>query len=49
MITTKKGRRDGKIHVSLNSYVGTSKVTERLDLLNTQQFMQYALAYREAR
>jgi len=46
MITTKKGRRDGKIHVSLDSYFGTQKVTERLDLLNTQQFMQYALAYR---
>jgi TonB-dependent starch-binding outer membrane protein SusC len=46
IITTKKGRRDGKLHVSLDSYVGTSKVTERLDLLNTQQFMQYALAYR---
>ena len=46
MITTKKGRRDGKLHVSLDSYVGTSKVTDRIDLLNTQQFMQYALAYR---
>jgi TonB-dependent starch-binding outer membrane protein SusC len=46
IITTKKGKRDGKLHVSLDSYVGTSKVTERLDLLNTQQFMQYALAYR---
>ena len=46
IITTKKGRRDGKIHVSLDSYVGTSKVTDRIDLLNTQQFMQYALAYR---
>jgi TonB-linked SusC/RagA family outer membrane protein len=46
MITTKKGRRDGKVHVSLDSYYGTQKVTERLDLLNTQQFMQYAVAYR---
>ncbi|HEV8283130.1 MAG TPA: TonB-dependent receptor [Chitinophagaceae bacterium] len=46
IITTKKGRRDGKVHVNLDSYVGTSKVTERIDLLNTQQFMQYALAYR---
>ena len=34
------------MHVSLDSYFGTQKVTERLDLLNTQQFMQYALAYR---
>jgi len=46
MITTKKGRRDGKVHVSLDSYYGTQNITERLDLLNTQQFMQYALAYR---
>jgi TonB-linked SusC/RagA family outer membrane protein len=46
MITTKKGRKDGKIHVNLDSYYGTQKVTQRLDLLNTQQFMQYALAYR---
>ncbi|RYY61747.1 MAG: TonB-dependent receptor [Chitinophagaceae bacterium] len=46
MVTTKKGRRDGKIAVNLDSYVGVQKVTSRLDLLNTQQFMQYALAYR---
>ncbi|MFI5130907.1 MAG: TonB-dependent receptor [Chitinophagales bacterium] len=46
MITTKKGRRDGKIHVSLDSYFGTQKVTERLDLLDTQGFMKYAVAYR---
>ena len=46
MITTKKGRRDNRIRVNLDSYFGTQKVTERLDLLNTQQFKQYALAYR---
>jgi TonB-linked SusC/RagA family outer membrane protein len=46
MITTKKGRRDGKLRVSLDSYYGTQKVTERLSLLNTEQFKQYALAYR---
>ncbi len=46
IITTKKGRRDGKINVSLDSYVGTQKVTQRLALLNTQEFMQYAIAYR---
>jgi TonB-linked SusC/RagA family outer membrane protein len=47
MITTKKGsRNDGKIQVNLNSYYGASTVTKRLDLMNTQQFMQYALAYR---
>ncbi|MEO7768232.1 MAG: SusC/RagA family TonB-linked outer membrane protein, partial [Ferruginibacter sp.] len=46
MITTKKGRRDGKLRVSIDSYYGTQEVTERLSLLNTEQFKQYALAYR---
>lgn len=44
MITTKKGKRDGKPHVSFDSYIGTSWVTKRLDLLNTQQYVQYATA-----
>ena len=46
MITTKKGRRDGKLHVSLDSYYGTQDVTKRLSLLNPSQFDQYAIAYR---
>lgn len=46
MITTKKGRRDHKVHVNLDTYYGTQTVTSRLDLLNTEQFKQYALAYR---
>lgn len=46
MITTKKGRRDGKINVSVDSYYGTQDVTKRLSLLNTSQFEQYAVAYR---
>ncbi|MES2648773.1 MAG: TonB-dependent receptor [Bacteroidota bacterium] len=46
MITTKKGRRDGKLSVNLDSYVGVQKITQRLDLLNREQFKQYALAYR---
>jgi TonB-linked SusC/RagA family outer membrane protein len=46
MITTKKGKKDGKVHVSLDTYYGTQKVTQRLDLLNTAQFMQYAVNYR---
>lgn len=44
MVTTKKGRRDGKLKVTLDSYIGTSNVTKRLDLLNTQQYVQYATA-----
>ncbi len=46
MITTKKGRKDSKIRVSLDSYFGSQTVTERLDLLDTEGFKQYALAYR---
>ena len=45
MITTKKGRRDGKFNVSLSSYYGIQNVTERLSLLNPEQFDQYAIAY----
>ena len=46
MITTKKGRRANKFSITLDSYYGSSEVTERLDLLNTEQFKQYAIAYR---
>lgn len=46
IITTKKGKRDGKLHVGLNSYYGVQRVTERLDLLDREGFMKYALAYR---
>ena len=46
MITTKKGKRIGKPLVTLDSYFGTSEITQRLSLMNTEQFKQYALAYR---
>lgn len=46
IINTKKGRRDGKININVDSYFGTQEVTKRLSLLNTEQFKQYALAYR---
>jgi len=46
VITTKKGKRDGKIHVGLNSYYGVQRVTQRLDLLDREGFMKYAVAYR---
>ena len=46
VITTKKGKRDGKLHVGLNSYYGVQRVTERLDLLDREGFMKYAVAYR---
>ncbi|MEP6724718.1 MAG: TonB-dependent receptor [Bacteroidota bacterium] len=46
MVTTKKGRRDSKMRVSLDSYYGTQKITKRLDLLDTEGFKKYAVAYR---
>src|SRR6188768_424407 len=46
MITTKKGKRDRKVHVSLNAFYGVQRVTQRLDLLNPTQFDAYAKAYR---
>ncbi|HMO62690.1 MAG TPA: TonB-dependent receptor [Ferruginibacter sp.] len=46
IINTKKGKRDGKLSVNVDSYFGTQVITQRLDLLNTEQFKQYALAYR---
>ncbi len=46
IITTKKGKRDGKLHVSLDSYYGIQDITKRLSLLNPSQFDQYATAYR---
>jgi TonB-linked SusC/RagA family outer membrane protein len=46
IITTKKGRRGEKLHVSYNGYYGIQNVSERLSLLNTAQFGQYAIAYR---
>jgi TonB-dependent starch-binding outer membrane protein SusC len=41
IITTKKGSSDGKIHVNLDSYVGVQSAWRKLDLLNTQQYVQY--------
>jgi TonB-dependent starch-binding outer membrane protein SusC len=46
IITTKKGKRDGRLHVGLNSYYGVQTITKRLDLLDREGFMKYAVAYR---
>jgi len=46
VITTKRGKKDGRLHVNFNSYYGVQKVTKRLDLLDREGFMKYALAYR---
>lgn len=40
LITTKKGS-SGKTTISFDSYVGFQKVTQRFDLLNTEQYLQH--------
>ncbi|WP_153799548.1 SusC/RagA family TonB-linked outer membrane protein [Foetidibacter luteolus] len=44
IITTRKGARDGKAHVNLDTYIGTQKAWKTVDLLNTQQYLQYERA-----
>ncbi|OKS86809.1 SusC/RagA family TonB-linked outer membrane protein [Mucilaginibacter polytrichastri] len=44
LVTTKKGSRSGKINISLDSYVGIQSPSKYLDLLNTNQYVQYATA-----
>ncbi|MES2730919.1 MAG: TonB-dependent receptor [Bacteroidota bacterium] len=41
LISTKKGSRDGKLHVSLDSYYGVQTAWKQLDLLNTEQYVKY--------
>jgi TonB-linked SusC/RagA family outer membrane protein len=42
IITTKKGSRSGKVGITFNSYVGFQSPAKYLDLLNTNQYVQYA-------
>lgn len=44
IITTKKGKKDNKLKVQLDSYVGTQKAWNTLDLLNTEQYLRYERA-----
>jgi TonB-linked SusC/RagA family outer membrane protein len=48
LITTKKGKRDKKLKVQLDSYVGTQKPWKTIDLLNTEQYLKYEFALNEA-
>ncbi len=43
LITTKKGT-PGKMQIELNSYVGTQSAWRTLDLLNSDQYIQYGTA-----
>ncbi|WP_225901850.1 SusC/RagA family TonB-linked outer membrane protein [Zobellia barbeyronii] len=42
MVTTKKGNRSGKTLVTLDAYTGINFSNQRYDLLDTQQYLQYA-------
>ncbi len=44
LITTKKGRRDSRPQVSLDSYVGIQSPWKELSLLNTNQYLSYERA-----
>jgi TonB-dependent starch-binding outer membrane protein SusC len=44
IITTKKGKKDSRASVTLDSYVGIQSPAKKIDLLNTEQYLQYAQA-----
>lgn len=44
LITTKKGKRNGRLQVMLDSYIGIQSPAKKIDLLNTNQYVQYAKA-----
>lgn len=44
LITTKKGKRNSKLNVNVDSYWGTQSAWRQLDLLDREQYVQYATA-----
>ncbi len=44
LITTKKGKRNSKLNVNVDSYWGVQSAWKKLDLLNREQYIQYATA-----
>lgn len=44
LITTKKGKRNSKLSVNVDSYWGTQSAWKQLDLLNRDQYVSYATA-----
>jgi TonB-dependent starch-binding outer membrane protein SusC len=47
LVTTKKGTRNNKLQIELNSYYGIQMPWKKLDLLNTEQYIQYATALKQ--
>jgi TonB-dependent starch-binding outer membrane protein SusC len=44
LVTTKKGNRDNKLHVNVETYYASQSPWKRLTPLNTQQYLQYGKA-----
>lgn len=44
LITTKKGNRDNRLTVNYESYAGTESPWKTIDLLNTEQYLEYERA-----
>lgn len=44
MVTTKSGSKSEKVNITFNAYTGAQTITERYDLLNTDQYLDYALS-----
>jgi TonB-dependent starch-binding outer membrane protein SusC len=42
LITTKKGKRNGRMQVNLESFVGFQSAYKKIDLLNTDQYVEFA-------
>jgi TonB-linked SusC/RagA family outer membrane protein len=41
LITTKKGKKGEKVRINFDTYVGVQTMPKKLDLLNTEQYIQY--------
>ncbi|MBO0949171.1 SusC/RagA family TonB-linked outer membrane protein [Fibrella forsythiae] len=48
LITTKKGNRDNRVRITLDSYVGTQSAWNKIDVLNRDQYVKYATALTSA-
>ncbi|MEZ0610863.1 SusC/RagA family TonB-linked outer membrane protein [Fibrella sp. WM1] len=44
LITTKKGSRDNRVRVSIDSYVGTQSAWRKIPVLNRDEYVRYATA-----
>jgi TonB-dependent starch-binding outer membrane protein SusC len=45
LVTTKKGKNNGKISVNIDSYYGSQSVVRRLDLLTRDEYIKYGTTF----